>query len=178
VPEGALVGGSFKGTPLCTKFGETGCVVSYVTFRATNPPPEGALFGRASRPGMTVACTNPATLKSGSASLDSYWFTASPASPGGAAPIRWSAEGDPPTPFVRTEGLATASCVNRGRSGYLSVLVNADPADPRTDRIPGDVVRGGAVDAGWGLHLADVNIALGDLIRLVGAQAQAYRRRR
>jgi hypothetical protein len=174
----ALVGGSFKRTPLCTKLGETGCVVSYVTFRATNPPPEGGLFGRAARPGMTVACTNPATLKGGSASLDSYWFTASPASPGGAAPIQWSAEGDPPTPFVRTEGFATASCVNRGRSGYLSVLVNADPADPRTDRIPGDVVRGGVVDAGWGLHLADVNIALGDLIRLVEAQAQAYRRRR
>jgi hypothetical protein len=126
---------------------------------------------------MTVACTNPATLKSGSASLHSYWFTASPATPGGAAPIQWSAEGDPPTPFVRTEGLASASCVNRGRSGYLSVLANADPADPRTDRIPGDVVRGGVVDAGWGLHLADVNIALGDLVRLVDEQSKAYRRR-
>lgn len=175
VPEGKLVGGSFKRTPLCTRVGETGCVVSYVTFRATNPPPTGGLFGRAVTPGMTVACTNPATLKPGTAPLDAYWFTASPAIPGGAAPIAWSSQGAPPTPFVRTEGLASASCVNSGGLGYLSVLVNGDLADARTDRIPGDVVRGGAVDPAWGLHLADVNIALGDLIRLVDLQARAFR---
>lgn len=173
VPEGALVGGSFKQTPLCTRVGETGCVVTYVTFRGTNPPPQGGLFGNASRPGMTIACTNPATLKPGTAPLDSYWFTAAPPTPDGAPPIEWSRQGAPPAPFVRTQGLASAACVNRGRTGYLSVLVNGDPADARTDRIPGDVVRGGVVDPAWGLHLADVNVALGDLIKLVEAQAAA-----
>jgi len=29
----------------------------------------------------------------------------------------------------------------------------------------------------WGLHLADVNIALGDLIDLVGSETKAYLRR-
>jgi hypothetical protein len=39
------------------------------------------------------------------------------------------------------------------------------------------VAIGGAVQPGWGLHLADMNLALGDLIALVEAQAEAYRRR-
>ncbi|MFN3389857.1 MAG: DUF3089 domain-containing protein [Allosphingosinicella sp.] len=176
VPEGEVVGGTFRQTPLCTRVGQTGCVVTYVSFRATNPPPPGARFGRAATPGMTVACTNPAGLKAGTAPLDSYWY-AGPSVTATADPVIWSAEGEPPTPFLRTEGLASAACVNRGAAGYLSVLVNADPADARTDRIPGDVTIGGQAVPGWGLHLADMNLALGDLIALVEAQAAASRRR-
>jgi hypothetical protein len=174
VPEGEVVGGSFRTTPLCTRAGQTGCVVAYSAFRASNPPPVGARFGRASRPGMTVACTNPAALSGGSAALDSYWFTG----PGfGGNQIEWSRSGAAPTPFLRTEGLVTAACVSRGGVGYLSVMVNGDPADARTDEIPGDVSFGGRPLPGWGLHLADVNLAQGDLIRLVEEQARAFLRR-
>jgi hypothetical protein len=177
VPEGKLVGGTFAKAPLCTRVGETGCVVTYVSFRATNPPPAGALFGRAARPGMTVACTNPARLARASAPLDSYWY-AGPSATGAASPIAWSSSGAPPTPFLRTEGLASAACVNRGNAGYLSVTVNANPADARTDRIPGDVMLGGQIARGWGLHTADMNLALGDLIALVEAQAETFARKR
>jgi hypothetical protein len=177
VPEGKAVGGSFQKTPLCTRIGQTGCVVTYMSFRATNPPPAGSLFGRALRPGMTAACTNPAGLGIGSKALDSYWFTAAPAQPG-VEPIVWSSEGPPPTPFVRTDGLVSASCVNRGAVGYLSVAVNADPGDARTDRIPGDVQLAGSPLPGWGLHLVDMNVAQGDLIALVEAQSRAFRSRR
>ena len=177
VPEGKLVGGSFKRTPLCTRHGETGCVVTYVSFRATNPPPPGAPFGRASTPGMTVGCTNPARLRLETTPLDSYWATGISLT-GGRDEIQWSSGGPPPTTFLRTEGLVSAACVNRGNAGYLSVVVNAEPADARTDRIPGDVVRGGNVMAGWGLHPADMSLALGDLIALVEAQAEAGLRQR
>ena len=177
VPEGKLVGGTFQHTPLCSRRGETGCVITYTSFRATNPPPLGALFGRAARPGMTVGCTNPARLGGGSAPLDSYWYAA-PSATSTQSPIAWSSEGAPPTPFLRTEGLVSATCVNRGSVGYLSVLVNADPGDPRTDRIPGDVALAGNVQPGWGLHLADMNLAMGDLIAIVEAQAEAFARRR
>jgi hypothetical protein len=175
VPEGRMVGGTFKSTPLCTRVGETGCVVAYTSFRATNPPPPGSLFGRAATPGMTVACTNPARLRRETTPLDSYWY-AGPSVTNTQNPIQWSSQGAPPTLFLRTEGLASAACVNRGNIGYLSVATNADPADTRTDRIPGDVIVAGAVQPGWGLHLADVNLALGDLIALVEAQAEAFRR--
>lgn len=177
VPEGRTVGGTFRTTPLCTTRGQTGCVVSFVSFRAGSPPPPGALFGRAARPGMTVACTNPAALGGGSAPLDSYWY-AGPSVTATRTSIAWSAEGEPPTPYLRTEGLVSAACVQRGAVGYLSVQVNADPADPRTDRIPGDVVLAGQVQPGWGLHLVDMNLAMGDLLALVGEQSSAFARRR
>ena len=177
VPEGQTVGGTFKKTPLCTRVGETGCVVTFVSFRATNPPPAGSLFGRAAKPGMTVGCTNPATLARGSAPLDSYWY-AGPGLTSSQDPIAWSSTGTPPATFLHTEGLASGACVNRGPLGYLAVSVDADPGDARTDRIPGDVMIGAAVVPGWGLHLADMSLAMGDLIALVKAQSEAYRRAR
>ena len=176
VPEGKAAGGTFQRTPLCTRVGETGCVITFVSFRATNPPPPGSLFGRAAKPGMTVGCTNPARLARGSAPLDSYWY-AGPSVTNTQDPIAWSSEGAPPTTFLRTDGLVSAACVNRGPVGYLSVTVNADPADARTDRIPGDIILMGQVQPGWGLHLADMNLAMGDLIALVEAQSEAWRRR-
>jgi hypothetical protein len=170
VPQGKLVGGSLKSIPLCTKVGETGCVITYMTFRASSPPPANAFLGRAASAGMTAGCTNPAALGGGSAKLDSYWFTFSPVQPG-AEPVIWSSQGNPPTPFLRTEGLVTAECRHDGQSGWLAVAEKADPADARTDRIPGDVYSMGRLNPGWGLHMIDMDVAQGDLIRLVEAQA-------
>ncbi len=175
VPEGRLTGGTFRTTPLCTRTGQTGCIITFVSFRSTRPPPPGAVFGRTVRPGMTVACTNPARLGGGSAPLDSYWYVG----PGSATDgIVWSSTGPPPTPFLRTEGLAVAACVNRPGIGYLSIATAADPSDARTDRFPGDVPFGGQIQPGWGLHLADMNLVLGDLMRAVAAQRDAFARRR
>lgn len=165
VPQGKTVGGTFKATPLCTSAGQTGCVVSWVSFREKNPPPQGAIFGYAAAPGMTVACTNPGRPgASGWVPLDSYWYARSSLPvPGG--PITWSTEGPPPTHYLRTEGLVSARCVNDGQRGYLSVRTNADPKDKRTDRIGGEVGVMGMFVPGWGMHLADMSIAQGNLIR-------------
>lgn len=176
VPEGQVTGGTFRTTPLCTRLGQTGCVVTYVSFRASAPPPEGALFGRAVHPGNTIACTNPAALGSDAATpLDSYWYAASRTMSAG---IAWSSTGDPPAPFLHTEGLVSGACVHRGQIGYFAVSVNADPSDARTDRIPGDVSLGGIPAPGWGIHLVDVNLTLGNLIRVVEAQRDAWQHRR
>lgn len=168
VPQGRLYGGTFKRTPLCQRPGQTNCVVSWVSFREKNVPPAGALFGYADQPGMTVACVNPARFgATGWVPLDSYWFTRSTLPvPGG--PIQWSSEGSPPTPYVRTEGLVSARCVNEGARGYLSIRTNADPKDKRTDRIGGEVGMLGMFLPGWGMHLADMSLAQGDLVRAVG----------
>ena len=55
---------------------------------------------------------------------------------------------------------------------YLAVNVNADPTDPRTDDIVGDVVVNGQIEKNWGLHLIDVNLAMGNLVDLVGEQSE------
>ena len=164
VPQGKRVGGTFASTPLCGAPRETGCVMSWVSYRERNVPPQGATFGHAPAPGMTVACTNPARPGStGWQPLDSYWFARSTLPvPGG--PIRWSSEGAPPTPYLRTQGLVSGKCVNDGRRGYLSIRTNADPRDKRTDRVGGEVGLLGMFLPGWGMHVADLNIAMGDLL--------------
>ena len=169
VPQGKLVGGTLKTTPVCSRPGQTGCVMTWVSFRENNAPPAGAIFGIADKPGMTVACTNPAKPgATGWVSLDSYW-NADWSLPVSGGPIQWSTEGASPSPFVRTEGLVSARCVNDGQRGYLSVRVNADPRDKRTDRVYGEVGLLGMFVPGWGMHLADVSAPMGDLIRQVSA---------
>lgn len=169
VPQGKLVGGTFKSTPICSRSGQTGCVMTWVSYREKNAPPPGAVFGYADRPGMTVACTNPARPgATGWVGLDSYWYAGS-AMPVPGGPIEWSSEGPPPTPFVRTDGLVSARCVNDGPRGYLSIRTNADPNDKRTDRIGGEVGALGFFIPGWGMHLADISAPQGDLIRQVSA---------
>lgn len=173
VPQGKLVGGTLKATPVCSSPGETRCVMTWVSFREKNTPPAGAIFGYAPAPGMTVACTNPARPGStGWESLDSYWNARwSLPVPGG--PIQWSSEGAPPTQFLRTEGLVSAKCVNEGQLGYLSVRTHSDPTDKRTDRVYGEVGLLGMFVPGWGMHLADIAATQGDLIRTVGGLSRA-----
>ncbi|MGH6658752.1 MAG: DUF3089 domain-containing protein, partial [Sphingomicrobium sp.] len=168
VPLGRLVGGTLKRTPLCSRPGEAGCVVSWVSFRERNAPPPGAMFGYADTPGMTVGCVNPARWGSrGWEQLDSEWLARSSLPvPGG--PIRWSSEGPPPAPYVHTPGLASARCVNNGALGYLSIRTNADPKDRRTDHIGGEVGLFGMFLPGWGMHQADIALAQGNLVRAVG----------
>src|SRR5206468_7630789 len=134
---GRLVGGTLHRTPLCSSAGQTGCVITYMSFRATNPPPPDAFLGRATHAGMTAGCTNPAALGGGSAPLDSIWY-AGPTRFGGPV-ITWSTAGPPPATFLHTTDLVTGECRHNGAAGYLAISVHADPADARTDAIPGDV---------------------------------------
>ena len=79
-----------------------------------------------------------------------------------------------PTPFVSLPGLLTGKCVSNKYGAYLEITVQANPKDPRADDIPGDVVTGGQIQADWGLHLIDVNLAMGNLVDIVGRQAKNY----
>lgn len=167
VPQGKLVGGTLKSTPLCSSNSETGCAMTWTSYREGRTPPEGAMFGWAPV-GMTVGCTNPASPGSTAwEGLDGYWPTRS-TYPVIGGPVQWSSEGASPSPYVRTEGLNQARCVNDGRRGYLSIRTLHAAGDKRTDRIPGEVGIGGLFFPGWGMHLADMSVALGDLVREVG----------
>jgi len=64
--------------------------------------------------------------------------------------------------------------VEKNGFSYLEVHVNAVPADPRADDINGDVMANGQVNAAWGLHLIDANLAMGNLVDVVGAEGKAY----
>ena len=174
VAKGKDTGGDFKTVPLCRKATQTGCVVTYVSFRDTAPPPAKSRFGKSDKPGLEVACTNPVALGGGKADMSGAfaagrsWEMARDTGP-------WSKTGTPKTAFVTLPGLLSAQCASTDGANYLSVHVNADPADARTDDVPGDVVAGKTVLADWGLHLIDVSLAYDDLVGLVPQQLAAWK---
>jgi hypothetical protein len=173
VPKGQDVGGAFKNIPLCHSDKQIGCALAYASFRSTVPPPADSRFGRASGEGMMAACTNPAALGGGSAQLHSY-LSSRPRGEG-AIPV-WTKDNKIDAPFVSVPGLLSAQCVDNGKFSYLEITVHGDPSDPRTDDIGGDVVANGQVQANWGLHLIDANLAMGNLVDLVRKQSKVYLR--
>lgn len=177
VAEGKDTGGDFKATPLCRKADQTGCVLAWVTFRASPPPPANARFGRTDKAGMAVACTNPALLAGGSAQFRAVLPSTSVAGDLAAAGQPWTRDNKPlATRYVGLPGLYAGQCVSSGGANYLSATLNSDPADGRVDDPGGDVKFGPAVLPDWGLHLLDVNIVLGDMVALVGTQTEAWLR--
>jgi len=176
VPKGKDVGGAFQQLPLCHSPGQTGCVITYASFRANVPPPENTRFGRIrADENMTSACTNPAALGGGSGELHAYLSAAGRGNGAALEPRPWVNPPQPiTTPFVSVPGLLTAQCVSNEKGSYLAVTVHGNPEDPRTDDIPGDVVTNGQVQTDWGLHLIDVNLAIGNLVDIVGQQSKAY----
>jgi len=176
VPQNANVGGSFTFIPLCTTTTSTSCVIAWSAFRAETPPPADTLFGRAATTGMKVACVNPADLD-GSNQLTPYLPTTPVLFEEVADPAPWTTVPDAPaieTPFVALPGLIEAQCINREGASYLAITVNADPADPRTDTINGDIVVDNAVRTEWGLHLFDLHLAMGNLQQIVSSQSAAW----
>lgn len=168
--------GLFKSIPLCKSASQTGCVIAYSSFRDTVPPPANSRFGKAPSDSQVAACANPAALGGGTGAFHAYLGNGpNIADPDGKA-IEWvKGKAQPKTPFVSVPGLLSGQCVEKNGFSYLEVHVNADPADPRTDEIAGDVVLpGGKVSADWGLHLIDANLVMGNLVDVVGAESKAW----
>jgi hypothetical protein len=175
VPRGKDVGGAFQHVPLCRSSSQTGCVVTYASFRSTAPPPANTLFGKVSDQSMVAACTNPAALGGGSGELHASFSATGRTITGPSQPRPWLVpEQQIDTPWVSVPGLLTARCASNEHATYLEVTVHGDRSGPRTHDITGDVVSNGQVLTNWGLHLIDVNLAMGDLVDIVGQQAKAY----
>lgn len=178
VPAGKDVGGALEAIPLCRKAGQIGCVVNYSAFRSDVPPPANTRFGKAGTAGMSGACTNPVTLGDGNTPLRAYLSATGRTITGTTAVKAWAGDKTVDTPFVSVPGLLTARCATNENATYLEVTVHGDPADPRTDDIVGDLGMRARPLADWGLHLVDVNLAMGNLLDLVGQQSKAYLARR
>jgi hypothetical protein len=172
VPRGKDVGGSFQHIPLCRSASQTGCVITYVSFRSTVPPPENTRFGRVADPQMVAACTNPAALAGGRGDLHPYLAADGRTIVGTTKPKPWVTPDRPiETPWVSVPGLLTAECKSNETATYLEVTAHADPSAARTSDIVGDLT------PDWGLHLVDFNIAMGNLVQIVGEQAKAWGRK-
>jgi DUF3089 family protein len=171
VRQGSTAGGDFENVPACRAARQTGCVIAYSAF--SDVPSADALFGRVvSRfPNAggdpaehEVLCTNPASLGGGSGTLRTLFRTER--FPG----VLGAVIGDPPaapTPWAAMPGRFRARCRNEGGASWLHITPAPGDTRPTVSQTLGPA---------WGLHLYDVNLALGDLVEVVRREAKAHRR--
>jgi len=177
VKKGATSGGDFEHLPACTAPKQFGCVIAFSAF--DEPPPADTvfglpgsrfdeIFGLPTGPGVEVLCTNPAALGGGAAPLDTLLRTDPfPGTLGIGLQIMFG--GSMPsasTPWLRPKDRYSGECISSNGANVFLIT----PIGPATNLTP-------TPDATWGLHLADVNIALGNLVDDVGRQAKAYLRK-
>ena len=157
-------GGDFKHLRACRSARQLGCVVAFSIFNA--PVPADSSFGRAGD-GREVLCTNPAALGGGAGALDPI-FPSKPFAPGvigslipGVAPNLPGAS----TTWIEISNAYRARCSSTGGANVLQVtpLGGAPRLTPTS--------------AGFGLHLTDANLPLGNLVDLVRVQARRWVRR-
>jgi hypothetical protein len=167
VKAGRDVGGDFQHVPACRSTTQLGCVVAFSTYNAT--PPANSLFGRTAVAGREVLCTNPTSLKGGSGLADAI-FPSAPFAPGSAIAIGIAllkvTLPTASTTWISSPGSYRARCSAAGGAHTLQVTP-----------VGGAPVFTPSPDPTWGLHLVDANIALGNLVSLVGSQAAAYAKR-
>jgi hypothetical protein len=70
--------------------------------------------------------------------------------------------------------MLSAECVSNEHGSYLAITVHSDPTGARARDIAGDLVFKGMVLQNWGLHLIDVNLAMGNLVDIVRQESKAY----
>ncbi len=182
VPRGRSVGASFHHVPACESAAQTSCVIAYSSF--AREPPAGAYFGRPgsplleaglSPPGVQVLCVNPAlSIQDGSAAalLPYAPTTLSPAQQASSSP-----EPLAPTPWVEETDLATAQCEHRNGASWLQVSTTAATEAVLQERTAREEVPAEALGPDWGLHVDDVNLALGNLVSMVASESATYVRR-
>ena len=165
VPKGKVVGGSLAHVPLCTKPGETGCVVAFRSYRAESTvSPPGRWVPRA---GNETACVDPIRLDR----PEQRWFSRA-YFPVTGSRGRWihDVEGVS-TPFVVFRDLYTGRCVEGARGDRrLSISAAPGPGDTRASPLDLGAM---AFDTSMGLHVLDMQFPQGDLIELIARRAAA-----
>ena len=171
VAKRALVGGDFAHIPGCESSTQTGCVIAFSTFNG--PVPENARFGR---PGTAffggdpatqdVLCVDPTRFRGGVENLRLV-IPSEPFAPGTTIGAGTEAVGQPrpdvSTPWIELRDAYAGECSSADDAHVLQV----------TD-LPGATHLNPVPDASWGLHLADAQIALGNLIPVVADQVRAF----
>jgi Protein of unknown function (DUF3089) len=181
VPEGQRSGADFQNVPSCATAFETHCVIGYSSF--AKEPPQGAFFGRVKSPltnpqgveggGLEVLCVNPAlfTQDGGTGALQPFAST----TPFPGVLGNFTETPSAATPWVASPGLFTAQCKHENNATWLQVGLAGSPSEGELkEREEHHELVKEALGPEWGLHLYDVNIALGNLVHTVALQAQAY----
>lgn len=163
VPRGATVGATFDTIPLCTRQGETGCVIAYQSRTAGGKVGKPAF---APKPGNEIACVNPAAI--GKTGVHRFSRSLFPLTKDSRSWLH-GIEGVE-TPFVMLRGFYTGECTD-GPDGYryLSVATAPGAGDQRQSAVDLSEDR---FNGTLGLHVVDFQFAMGDLVDLVAIRAK------
>jgi Protein of unknown function (DUF3089) len=161
--------------PACGGERAIGCVIAWSTFN--EEPPSNSRYGREpaedtsgfgfpSGADYEVVCTNPASLGANERRPLTTYLRGQPF-PGAIGALLVAMYGGPqpsaPTAFIRPADRYSGRCERRNDANVLMIepIGNSRKLNP-------------SPSPDWGLHLADGNIALGDLVETVERQAGAY----
>lgn len=158
--------------PPCEEAAQIGCMIGYLSFRDTSRPTSQSRLAQANGAGDKAMCVNPANLTGANSLLDPLLATTVFSQD---SEFTYGLDEEIETRFVKLPEFLKAKCKSNDTHSWLSVSVLSDPNDPRVDDIAGDVVINGNVLSHWGLHLIDVNLAMGNLISIAEAQSRAWR---
>ena len=164
VKKGEDAGGDFKNVPACRSNDQLHCVVAFSTYNDTVP--EGSRFGRSADPKLEVLCTNPSNLRGGSGKLDAI-EPSEPFAPGSTIGLLTQSIGfnlpKVSTAWIESDDSYRARCSNANGANVLQTApLNGAP---KLNALP---------DPGWGLHLADANLPLGNLVALFKREIKSY----
>jgi hypothetical protein len=168
VRKGQKIGGDFQNIPACTAADQTRCVLAWSTFN--EPPPDNSRFGRSpatdtsgagfpAGPDYEVLCSNPASLGANQRRPLTSYLRSEPF-PGTIGALLVVMYGGPPpsapTPWLQPADHYTGRCEQAAGANVLMLqpIAGARKLNP-------------SPDPSWGLHLADANIALGELVNEV-----------
>ena len=176
VRRGQPAGGDFQNVPACAGSAQIGCVIAFSTYNE-DPPPNSRYgrvpaedtsgFGFPTGPDYEVLCTNPASLGTNQRRPLTTFMRSEPF-PGVLGVLLVEMYGGPQpsasTPWLQPQDHYSGRCETRADANVLMI-----------EPIKGARRLNPAPDDSWGLHLADGNIALGDLVATVERQSAAYR---
>lgn len=145
VPTGETVGGTYQNIPLCTAANQAGCIVAFDSIAAGNA---------ANRQNPNIPCVNPTLLGGSNNVLAGVYLESS------TLPLPFNA----PEPWVAYTPGYSANCEADGFLGIGDVARVQPP-------FPIDIVQ---AFLGSTLHTADVNLGMGDLLRIVETQAAFF----
>ncbi len=156
IPKGKAVGGTFAHFPVCSSKAQTGCAYAWGTYLKGDDSPLHA-FGSPQDNGMISACEHPAAPSGGTGDLKFFHrkLATAPAS-------------DPP--WVEILGAFSGKC-HADDSGN-DFIVTVAPG-PNHDLYEKGLKRAEIV-SGWGLHLEDVPLALGNILDVLDAETATW----
>jgi hypothetical protein len=157
---GNVTNKAYKHVKPCSKPGQNGCIVAWSMFH--DPPPADALFGRTTASGQQVVCTSPSKLGSSSKLLPYAPTLPFPGTIGvGLAIFEPNRPTGVSTPWYFEPNVLTGSCATTADgASYLKVDGSVLPTPVPTPE--------------WGLHLGDMNLAMGNLTTIARKQIAAY----